>query len=71
MRNQKDRPLATLCIEGLEHGTLVQRIEVRRRLIEEHERRIMQEGTSKPQALALAAGERIAELAHLSVKALG
>ena len=71
MRDQKDRPLPALLIERLEHGTLVQGIEVRRRLIEEHERRIVQEGTGKPQALALAAGERIAELAYLSVEALG
>ncbi len=71
MRDQKDRPLAALCIEGLQDGTLVQRIEVRCRLVEKHERRIMQEGANKSQALALAAGERIAELAHLSVKALG
>ena len=71
VRDQKDRALPTFLIERPQDRSFVQGIEIRSRLIEQDEGRIVQEGAGKPQPLPLAAREGISELADLRIEPLG
>ena len=54
-----------------QHGSLIERVEVARGLIEQNERSIVQKHARKAQTLALASRKGVAQLAHLRVEPLG
>ncbi len=58
-------------VERVAHGLLVDRVEVRGRLVEHQDRRVLEEGTGDRDALALAAGQRGTALADRRVEPLG
>ena len=53
------------------HRLLAHRVEVRRRLVQDQDRRVLQEGARDGHALALAARELRAALAHDGVEPVG
>lgn len=57
--------------EGILHSSLVLRIEVTGRLIEDHDRRILEEHAGDCEALLLTAGEPVAPLADHGVEPVG
>lgn len=65
MTHEQHRFARTIVGKRAQHRSLVERVEVARRLIEQNERSIVQEHARKAQSLALATRKGIAELAHL------
>ena len=63
------RPLHQ-AVERVLHGALALRVERRGRLVEEQDRRVLEDRAGDGDALALAAGQRHAALADLGVVAL-
>ena len=70
MRHEHDGPFARLVAQRFQNHTLVKRIEVARRLVQQHERRVVQERTCDADALALPSRKRIAQLADVRVVAV-
>ena len=59
-----------LVAQRFQNHALVKRIEVARRLVQQHERRVVQERTCDADALALPSRKRIAQLADVRVVAV-
>lgn len=57
--------------EGSEDDSLAQAVQIAGRLIQEHERRVMEEGPCQTDPLALTAGEGFAQFSHLGIISLG
>ena len=70
VRHQHHRLVPLLFPQGFQHYRLVQAVEIARRLVEQHERHVMQEGSGDAKSLPLTAGQRVAQLAHGRVIAL-
>ena len=70
MGHDDHRLVGAVLLQCLEDACLGEGVEVAGGLIEQKQRRILQEDAGKAQALALAAGERVAQLGKLRVEAL-
>ena len=62
MADENHGPVPALVGEGLQDLGLVEGVQVARGLVQQEQRRVVQEGPGQPQALPLAAGEGIAQL---------
>ena len=71
MGDQQNGLFPALVPHRLEDDALVQAVEVGGRLVQQEEGRIVEEGAGHADALALAAGEGTAQLAHRGIVALG
>lgn len=71
MAHQEHGSFVTSIVDSLQDACFVQAIKVRGRFIQEHEGRIAKEHACKPNALAFATREGIAQFAHRSLKAFG
>ena len=70
MAHQHHRLALSSIQQRPQHGSLVEAVQIAGRLVEQNERRIMQEHARKADALALAARQRIAQFADRRVQAL-
>ena len=71
MRYQEHGSAIALAGERAEHHRLVEAVEIARRLIEQQEGCIVQKGACESDSLAFPSRERVAELSHGRVVALG
>ena len=70
VRDEHDRPSAVLLAERPQYDSLVETVKIARRLVEKHERRVMQKRPRETYPLSLAARERVAQLSDRRVVAL-
>ena len=70
MRDHDGGAVGLQQVEGAANGLLVDRVEMRGRLVEDQDRRILEEGARDRDALALAAAEAGAALADRRVEAI-
>ena len=71
MRHKQHSLALSFLLESLEDNSLIEAVQVAGGLIEQHERRIMQESPRKADPLPLSAGERVSELAYIGLVAVG
>ena len=70
MRHEHDGLARALLVQRFQDDRLVQAVEIARRLVKEHQRRVVQKCAGESEALALAARKRVAQLADRRVVAL-
>ena len=70
MRHEHDGLARALLVQRFQDDRLVQAVEIARRLVKEHQRRVVQKRAGESEALAFAARKRVAQLADRRVVAL-